>query len=76
MRTLLVVGPNPVLGDMPDVVQVLEDVEVQDLFAVGAVEALDQRVLHGFAGLDELQVDLVVLRPLGQGQGDELRAVV
>ncbi len=76
MRTFLVVGPDPVQGDVPDVVQVLEDVEVQDLLAVGAVEALDQRVLHGFAGLDELQVDLVVFRPLGQGQGDEFRAVV
>jgi hypothetical protein len=43
--------------------------EVQDLRAIDALEVLDQLVLRGFAGLDELQVDLF-LRLWGQAMSN------
>lgn len=69
--TLFDVAQDPVPGDVSDAVQVLEDDQVQDLLAVGAIEALDLGVLHGFDRLDVLQLDLVFFRPQGQGQGNE-----
>jgi len=53
VRSDLVVSAQPVVGDLPHLADRVEQVGVEHLLAVGAVEALDERVLVGLAGLDE-----------------------
>ena len=66
MRTNLVVAIEPVGRDLPHLVERIEQVRAQNLFAVGAVEALDVGVLIGLAGLDEAQLDVLLLAPVGK----------
>src|SRR5690606_36119384 len=53
-----------------------EPVEVQAVVAEGAVEALDEAVLHRFAGLHEVDLDATGIRPGVERPARELRTVV
>lgn len=53
-----------------------EPILVQALGSEFAVEGLDERVIGGFAGPAEVELDLVEVRPLIHGLGGELTTVV
>src|SRR5688572_20200325 len=76
MRPLLVELPTPRFDLLPCVRQVGEPVKVQALVAELAVEALDERVLHGLAGPDEVQLHSALIRPGVERLAGELRSVV
>jgi hypothetical protein len=76
MGSVVVVAVQPVGRHVTHFLQAVEHVAVEHLGAVGLVESFDIGVLRGLAGLDVLQGDSLALSPLGQGVGDELRAVV
>ena len=64
MRPHLVVVAPPGLDLLPRVGQIEEPVLVQTLVAELAVEALDETVLHGPSGGDEVQLHLILVSPL------------
>ena len=57
MRANRVVVLAPGLDGSPCVRQIVEQVLVEALVTQAAVEALDERVLDGLAGLDETELD-------------------
>ena len=59
-----VVGPQPSIGELADLVERREKVDIEDRVAVGAVEALDESVLIGLAGLDVENLDAVLFAPI------------
>lgn len=76
MGPLGVVATEPVMGDRPDLGEGAEDVGVEDLGAIGPVEAFDESVLRRLAGLNEIERDAVHLGPFLDGQGEKLGTVV
>jgi hypothetical protein len=76
MGARFVVGPHPSIGDLPDLIQVLEEVGVQHLLAIGAVEAFDVRVLVRLPGLDVADLDAPGAAPVLERLGHEFRPVV
>jgi hypothetical protein len=57
-------------------VQAGEEVGVEHLLPIAAVESLNVGVLIGLAGLDVADLDAVGLAPVGVGLGEELGPVV
>lgn len=76
VRPLLVVLDHPAVGDLPDLVEAGEQVQVEHLLAIAAIKALDVGVLVRLARLDILDQHAVGLGPAGEGLTEELRAVV
>lgn len=76
MRTFFVVIGHPVVDELPDLGERIENVGVEHFGTEGSVEALDIGVLGGFAGLDVMEADMVTLAPSRQFGGDEFRAVI
>lgn len=78
MRSVVVVVPNPGVGQVLCLRNTVELESVEDVFTEGAVEALDVAVLTGFAFLDEHQFDASVgaFAVVAQGLGDELGSVI
>src|SRR5262249_42749354 len=63
--------------DLPSgVVERDELMHVQALVAQASVERLDESVLYGFAGPDEVELDAALIRPVLERSGGELRAVI
>ena len=54
----------------------MKQIQIEDIFAISAVELLDVSVLRRLPGLDEVQKNIMFLSPLHQGSGDELRSVI
>src|SRR5215217_624116 len=52
MRTDGVVIFQPMFGDLANLLKIIKQVSIQDIFPVGAVQALDVSVLRRLAGLD------------------------
>ena len=52
MRPALVVRREPVIGEALDLPHDVEDVGVEDFFAVRAIEAFDEGILIGLPRLD------------------------
>ena len=75
MGPLRVVGRQPGLGLLPYLRQRAEDKGIEDFPAVGAVEALDVGVLIGLAGLNEAQLDVLFLAPIGERLARQFGAV-
>jgi hypothetical protein len=61
VRPSTIVQAQPALADPTYLLEILEDVRVERLFAVSAIDSLDVGVLIGFAGLDVAQVDRTLL---------------
>ena len=59
-----VVALEPFGGDLPHLLQRVEQVCARNLFSIGPVEALDVGILVGLARLDETQLDILLLAPL------------
>ena len=76
MRSLGVVSPAPLLNGAPGIVERDEGMLVKAFFAQAAVKRFDECVLNGLAGLDELQLDVVVLSPLIKHATGEFGTVV
>ena len=71
---VVIVAPK---GDLAaGVVQRVEDLLVQQLIAQAAVEAFDEGVLLGLAGIDVVPGDVVLVCPLQDGATGELGAVI
>ncbi len=64
------VGATSMVVDLPrfdeqlGIGQACEPVDIEALVAKTAVEALDEGILNGLTGIDELQLDLVLVGPL------------
>ena len=61
MRPLLVVFDQPLPSDLPDLVEVLEQISTEHLITERPVEPLDERILVRLARLDVLDLDIVLL---------------
>lgn len=75
MGPVVVVIVSPGRDDPLGVGEAQEPVLVEALVPEAPVKALDLAVLHGTAGINEVQVHAVFERPLVQGPAGELRAV-
>ncbi len=69
MRPLLVVNDEPALGQRACLRQRLEEMRIEHLGAIGAIEALDVGILIGLARLDVVEVNPAFVRPLDQRLG-------
>src|SRR6266403_5176829 len=76
MWPLFVVLPQPHFGLFTHLVQSLKHEHVEHRLAVAAIKSFNETILHRFAWFDEIERHLVLLGPLSQSQGDELRTVV
>lgn len=76
MWSLLVVMSSPGVDLGAGVLQRFEPMLIQAALAVPTVEALDERVLHWLAGLDEVQFHSVVRGPEEHCLAGQFRAVV
>src|SRR5260221_12512154 len=76
MWPLFVILPQPHSGLFTHLIQSLKHEHVEHRLAVAAIEPFNETILHRFARFDELERHLVLLGPLSQSQGDELRTVV
>src|SRR5215467_8028320 len=76
MGPLGVVDRQPGLGDRADLVEGLEEMRVEDLLTERPVEALDEGILIGLAGLDVAEPDALGRAPLDKRLRRELGAVV
>ncbi len=66
VRTLFVVGDDPIVDDVAHLAQGAEEVGVEDLVSEGSIEALDVSVLSRFAGLDVMKTNPVAFAPGNQ----------
>ena len=76
MGSGVVVVPEPAVGDLADLAEILEQIGVENFLSVCAVEPFDVGVLVGFAGLDVPNFDSALLAPVHEDLRDDLRAVV
>ena len=72
----MIVGPQPLSGNLLDLLNAFENVQVQPFVPDRAIVALDISVLLRFPGLDMGLGDAPVLCPFHQGATDVFRAVV
>ena len=69
MRSLLVVNDEPVLGQFADLRQRLEEMRIEHLGAIAAIEALNEGVLIGLSRLDVVEIDPAFVSPSRPGPG-------
>ena len=67
MGSALVVVDEPRIDELLRLARRVKQIRVRDLLAKRAIEALDEGVLYGLSGLDVLQPDAPLRRPLGEG---------
>ena len=72
----IVVFPEPSLGLVSDEIKLREQISIQNLFTVDAVEPLDQSVLGRFSRLEIPDLDTVLCGPCIENGRSELRAIV
>lgn len=71
-----VVEVDPILRKQLDLLGGLEQILIEHFVAIGPIEAFDERILVGLAGLDVEQRDLMIRTPALEALGGELRTVV
>src|ERR1043165_7705123 len=76
MWSFFVVLLHPLLGLLSDFAQLLKHKHVEHRFAVAAIKPLDETILHRLAWFDELEHHAMLLGPVSQGHGNELRSLV
>src|ERR1044071_3456749 len=76
MWSFFVVLLHPLLGLLSDFAQLLKHKHVEHRFAVAAIEPLDETILHRLGWFDELEQHAMLLGPVSQGHGNELRSIV
>ena len=70
------VSKPPRFDEQLGIGQAGEPVDIEALVAKTAVEALDEGVLDGLAGVDELQLDLLLIGPVIEHPARQFRSVV
>src|ERR1044072_4549460 len=76
MWSFFVVLLHPLLSLLSDFTQLLKHKHVEHRFAVAAIKPLDETILHRLAWFDELEQHAMLLGPVSQRHGNELRSVV
>src|SRR3954449_6974526 len=76
MGSVMVVVDPPSLDDLASSVQSAEQVLVEAFVAEATIEALDETILHRLSPSDVVPLDGVILLPLQDRSGGQLRAVV
>ena len=76
MWPLLVVFRDPQFGDFAHLLDRLEQLGVQCLLAVGAIESLDKGILVRLARLDVEQLNLLSFAPVLKSVGGKFGTVV
>jgi hypothetical protein len=76
VRALRVVIDPPFLDDFAGFTDAGEPVLVQAVLAVSAVEALDVGVLGRFSGIDEIELDAMIIGPSIERAPAQFRAVI
>ena len=76
VRTFVVVAFHPLVCKLTDFVEGSEGVGIEDFGSEATIKAFDVAVLHGTAGLDEVEVDVVGVAPGVKLGRDELRPVI
>ena len=73
MGPLAVVDPQPGVGERAQLGDRFEEMGIEDLRSVAAIEAFDVRVLVGLAWLDVVNRHAVLGTPIDEGLGREFR---
>src|SRR5947209_12854772 len=76
MRPVMVVVDPPSLNDLASSVQAAEQVLVEAFVAEATIEALDEAILHRLARSNVVPFNGVILLPLQDRSGGQLRAIV
>lgn len=76
MRAILVVAMPPIFCQVPRLRERVTQVQVEDSFAIGAVETLDTGILRRLPRLNKVQQYVMFLLPLHQGGGEQFRSLV
>src|SRR4030081_401897 len=76
MRSVMVVVDPPSLNNLASSVQSAEQMLVEAFVAEATIEALDEAILHRLARSDVVPFKGVILLPLQDRSGGQLRAVV
>ncbi len=74
--TLGVVGREPRVGDLAHLLERVEEVRVEDLFAEVSIEPLDEGVLIGLPGLDVADGNALRRAPVHEGLRGQLGPIV
>ena len=74
MRAFGIVIDPPVFDDFARLVDAHKPVLVQAFFEVSNVEAFDVGVLDGLAGVDEVQLDRIIIGPAVERAPSQSRA--
>jgi len=64
------------MGHFAHLVEIVEQPGIEHFLAIGSIEALDERILIRFSGLNEPDQHAVAPGPLRKGLAKELRAIV
>lgn len=76
MRAVVVVVPDPLVCDLPHLIQRIKCIGIQYGLPIGPVKTLDQGILSGFTGLNVLECDAVDLAPLLSQLGDKFWSII
>src|SRR6476620_739121 len=76
MWSFFVVLLEPQLCLLSDFIQALKHKHIKHRFAIAAIEPFNETILHRLTRFDELEPYAMLLGPLSQRQGDELRTIV
>ena len=76
MGMLFVVGDQPGIGQLLNLIDRIEQTGIEHFRPEAAIEALDEGVLIGLAGLDEHQPDALIPGPVYEGMRGHLWTVV
>ena len=66
MGAFFVVGRDPLVGDLTDLVEIFKEISIQDFMPIGPVKSLDKGILAWLAGLDVMQLDAFFFAPLNE----------
>src|SRR3990167_2471104 len=76
MRMKGVVIFHPFIAEFPHLFEVSEEISIQNIFAVSAIQSLHITILHRFAGLDKLKLYLLLVAKCFQGVADKFGTVI
>src|SRR6186997_141747 len=76
MRTDRVVLFQPIFGDVTNLLKIIKQIGIQNIFPKRSVEALDVSILRRFSRLDMQQFNLFFFGPALQSLGDQLRTII
>jgi hypothetical protein len=57
-------------------IQILEQIGIQNLLTISAIESFYVSILIGFSGFDVPQLNFILFAPLGKYLADEFRSII